>query len=128
MRIAPPGGSRQLLLNLLAYVLFVVVSYVVVISHLCMLKCTPLETALEIFSKLLLPLGIFRSRSIKGIFGRVIFYWLIGCALFLAYELWLHSEHFPRAWIDAQSQEWFHKQEELSRKLRDKASAFPSTN
>lgn len=93
-----------------------------------MLKCTLLETALEIFSKLLLPLGIFRSRTIKEILGRMVFYWLIGCALFLAYELWLHSDYFPRAWLDAQSQEWFHKRDEILRKLRDNAAAFPSTN
>lgn len=128
MRISPPGGSRQLLLNLLAYVLFVVVSYGVVVSHACLLKCTPVETVFEIFSKFLLPLWIFRARSIKGILGRVILCWLIGFVLYEAYESWLHSDYFPRAWLDARAQEWLQKQDELFRKLRDEASAFPSTN
>lgn len=93
-----------------------------------MLKCTPLETSLAIFSKLLLPLWIFRSRSIKGILGRAVLCWIIGFVLFEAYVLWLHSDSFPRAWLDAQSQEWFQKQDEILRKLGDNASAFPSTN
>ena len=110
------------MLNLLAYVLFVVVSYGVVVSHACLLKCTPVETVLEIFSKFLLPLWIFRSRSIKGILGRVVLCWLIGFALYEAYESWLHSEHFPRVWLDARAQEWLQKQDELLQELRDKAS------
>jgi len=128
VRIAPAGGSRQLLLNLLAYVLFVVVSYGVVLLHSSVLKCAPLEASLAIFSKLLLPLWIFRSRSIKGILGRVVLCWIIGFVLFEAYVAWMRSEHFPHAWLDAQSQEWLHRQDELSQKLRDNASAFPSTN
>ncbi|PTX98281.1 hypothetical protein DB345_05450 [Spartobacteria bacterium LR76] len=113
------------MLNLLGYFLFVVVSYGVVVSHACLLKCTPVETVLEIFSKLLLPLGIFRSRTIKEVLGRMVFYWLIGCALFLAYELWLHSDLFPRAWLDQESLRW---KEGLLRKLRENAAAFPSMN
>jgi hypothetical protein len=113
------------LLNLLAYVLFVVVSYGVVVSHACLLKCTPLEAVLEIFTKALLPLWIFRSRSIRGILGRVVLCWVIGAVLFEAYGRWLHSDSFPRPWLDARAQEWVHKQEELSQRLRDNASAFP---
>lgn len=128
MRIAPAGGIRQLLLNLLAYVVFVVVSYGIVISHACLLKCTLLESVLEIVTKALLPLWIFRSRSIKGILGRVILCWIIGAVLFEAYGRWLHSDSFPRPWLDVRAQEWVRKQEELFRKLRDEASAFPSTN
>ena len=128
MRITPPGGSRQLLLNLLAYVFFVAATSGIVLLHSSMLKCTPLDASLAIFSKLLLSLWIFRSRSIKGILGRVVLCWIIGFVLFEAYVLWLHSDFFPRAWLDAQSQEWLHRQEWLSQKLRDNASVFPSTN
>ena len=98
-----PGG--QLLRNLLACILFVAATYGIVAFHACVLKSSSIEAGLNVLTRFILPLSLFSAKSIGGIMGRAFLCGLMAVALNIAYIAWLHSNSFPREWLDASAKE-----------------------
>ena len=118
----------QALLNVALYVTFVL-GFSLIASwfvHACLLKCAPLEVAIRILTVFVAPLSFLLAKSPIGLLVRAFGCAILAVTLTLAYENWLHSDSFPRIWLDPRAQEWMREIDQQVEEARQRAMS-PST-
>ena len=109
-------ARSRLILNFIVYLLFVFTLWLLsqcITGHACLLKSAWFEAILPILTGALFPLILIVAPSTKALCLRLVLCCVLTVGVNGAYEAWLHSDAFPRQWLDLRAQEWKLKEDQM---------------